>query len=190
MALAVPKTGFTSILGLLLGKTTVAMHRSVRFITPSFLTKGAPSIDRPTDFLDGMRGFASFIVFVWHCVYPIYANPELGFWSNQGRANDHYFTQLPIIRLVYSGHVCMLLFFVISGFSISLKPLRLAREGAHEALFAALASAVLRRTSRLYLPCIAITFMVFLLVCLGGYNYATALVEVDDPKNTYTIIEA
>ena len=147
-------------------------RRVLDFLTPSFLSKNAPaSIDRPTDFLDGMRGYASFIVFISHMVSPIYPNYAVGFGS-QGGKNDHWVPQLPIIRLMSSGLAMVHLFFVLSGFSISLKPLKLMRQGNFNLLFDTLVSATFRRAARLYLPCLALLVGILAMVCMGFFNDA------------------
>jgi peptidoglycan/LPS O-acetylase OafA/YrhL len=71
--------------------------------------------------------------------------------------------------------VCVHLFFVISGFSITLKPLKLARRGQYDALLESLVSATFRRAARLYLPCLALLLGIVGLVCLGSFHYVTEL---------------
>lgn len=155
-------------------------RRISRFLAPSFLSRDAPPpIDRPTDFLDGMRGYASLIVFITHCVCPLHPNYGVGFWGNDG-VNDYWLTQLPIIRLFHSGLACVHLFFVLSGFSISLKPLKLMRRGACDALFDSLVSATFRRAVRLYLPCLALLLGVLVLVCLGCFDYGNQLAKKEN----------
>ncbi|KAF2008179.1 hypothetical protein P154DRAFT_550276 [Amniculicola lignicola CBS 123094] len=135
-----------------------------------------PSRDviRSTDFLDGMRGYAAFCVFISHFYVPAHPKSHVGYGGGNGK-NDHWIPQLPIIRLIYSGQVCVFVFFVISGFSISLKPIRLARAGSHGALLDALFSATFRRAARLYAPCLATLLISLFLSCTGGMDYAASL---------------
>lgn len=100
----------------------------------------------------------------------------MGFGGNNGVA-DYWPTQLPILRLIYSGHVSVSLFFVISGFSISLKPLKQARNGSYSSFFDTLSSAIFRRTCRLYLPCFATLFLTFIMACCGAFNFQYALTK-------------
>jgi len=130
---------------------------------------------RPTDFLDGMRGFACVIVFIWHGVNLMYPNATVGSWSNNGLKHDYYITELPIIRIFYTGTVMVLIFFVLSGFSITLKPLRLARQGTTDLLYNNLVSAIFRRAGRLYFPCVALMLLVLLQTYLGCFQYAEAV---------------
>jgi peptidoglycan/LPS O-acetylase OafA/YrhL len=153
------------------------LRHTLRFLVPSFLSKHEPSIMRRTDFLDGMRGFACVVVFVSHCVPSFFPYGKVGFWSINGTRNDNYITQLPIIRLTYAGTSMVLIFFVLSGFSITLKPLKLARQGASDLLYNNLVSATFRRAGRLYFPCVALMLLVFLQSFLGCFIYSDDMLE-------------
>ena len=121
-----------------------------------------------------MRGYAAFAVFICHFIIPTHPNAYMAYGGNNG-ANDYWIPQLPIFRLIYSGHICVSLFFVISGFSISLKPLKLARRGSHSALFDSMVSAAFRRPVRLYLPSLVTLVLTFMMGCLGALDFASAL---------------
>jgi peptidoglycan/LPS O-acetylase OafA/YrhL len=149
--------------------------RISRVLTPSFLSPSSkPEIVRPTDFLDGLRGYASLFVFITHAVLPLHPNYRIGFWGNDGK-DDYWLTQLPIIRLFHSGLACVHVFFVLSGFSISLKPIKLMRAGAHDAVYDSLASATFRRAARLYLPCAGLLVIILGMVFLGLFDYGNEL---------------
>ena len=149
--------------------------RISRILTPSFLVASSkPEIVRPTDFLDGLRGYASLFVFITHSVLPLHPKYGVGFWGNNGK-DDYWLTQLPIIRLFHSGLACVHVFFVLSGFSISLKPLKLMRAGAYDTVFDSLVSATFRRTARLYLPCAALLGTILVMVFLGLFDYGNEL---------------
>jgi peptidoglycan/LPS O-acetylase OafA/YrhL len=157
-------------------------RRTLRFLLPSFLlsqpssSSSSPRDEKPstTAFLDGMRGYAAFAVYFCHFIMPTHPKAHIGWHGNHG-VDDHWIPQLPILRLVYSGRICVFLFFVISGFSIALKPLALARRGAHSALFDALVSATFRRAPRLYLPCLATVALTLLMACCGAFDFASTL---------------
>jgi len=68
------------------------------------------------------------------------------------------------------------IFFVISGYVLSYKGLKLAREGKGGKLLDSLGSSVFRRWLRLHLPVIASTFLAFLLTRTGAYT------ELDNEK--------
>lgn len=121
----------------------------------------------PTAYLDGMRGMAAFSVFLCHLSYGTwdithtYGSGELG-------ENDRLI-QLPIVRLFYSGPPMVAIFFVVSGYVLSYKPVRLMRTHQHEALMTSTTSSIFRRALRLYLPCFASTLIVVCLAQLGLY---------------------
>lgn len=152
------------------------LRRTALILLPSFLTTTTtkPPVSRPTDFLDGMRGYACLVVFFFHCV-TIFYRYKNGYWANGGKGADGYITQLPILRVLYSGKEMVLVFFVLSGFSITLRPLKLANRGAHDELYKNVASATFRRAGRLYFPCFALLGMVFVQTLLGCYRYADGL---------------
>lgn len=81
---------------------------------------------QPTSYLDGLRGLASFIVFVHHytCEYvPSY----VAYYGVRVEKVPSAPLQLPFVRVVYAGRPMVHIFFVISGFVLSKKPLELAR---------------------------------------------------------------
>ncbi|KAF2273710.1 uncharacterized protein EI97DRAFT_403853, partial [Westerdykella ornata] len=157
-----------------------SLHRRIlRILVPSFLQTNPTAtrdVKRATDFLDGMRGYAAFAVYICHYIMPTHPKAHTGFGGNNG-ANDSAITQLPILRLIYSGHFCVCLFFVISGFSVSLKPVKLARKGQLPEFLDAMVSATFRRACRLYLPCLAMLGITFVLACCGAFDFMFALVH-------------
>ncbi|KAJ5061029.1 acyltransferase 3 [Bipolaris maydis] len=154
-------------------------RRIVRNLLPSFLFHNSTAVRdeiRPTDFLDGMRGYAAFIVYCCHFFMPTHPQATRGF-NGYNDDQDYWLTQLPIIRLIYSGHVSVSLFFVISGFSISLKPLKLIRNGSYSAFLDTMVSATFRRPCRLYLPCLVTLAITFLVACCGAFDFSYALTK-------------
>lgn len=74
-------------------------------------------------------------------------------------------------------------FFVISGFVLSRKPLRLARAHNHDDLHKTLLSSIFRRGIRLYLPAVFSTFFVLLLIRAGWARqpvHGGCLAQVED----------
>ncbi|KAK5560229.1 hypothetical protein LTR46_001979 [Exophiala xenobiotica] len=148
-------------------------------LLPSFLQprrqsgSAKPETLPPTAFLDGMRGLAAFIVVICHLTYGTFDlthawGANLGPEANpQGQEVTRGFLRLPIIRLLYSGPPMVAIFFVISGYALSYKPIRLMRSQSHEQLMTAMSSAVFRRGLRLFLPCFASTCLV---ICLAQLN--------------------
>lgn len=112
---------------------------------------------RPTAYLDGLRGFAAFLVY-WH-------HHELWVhgWTSQnailengfGYDGKYYLAAFPGIRNFFTGgHYAVSTFFIISGYVLSLKPLSLLQAGELAKLGDNLASAFFRRWLRLYIPLI------------------------------------
>ncbi|RFU30728.1 hypothetical protein B7463_g5602, partial [Scytalidium lignicola] len=118
----------------------------------------------PTSYLDGLRGVASLIVFFCH-----YTEGNMGSYTHSyGLPKDAKVhsspLQLPFLRVLYSGRPMVHIFFVISGFVLSYKPLKLARARNAASLHNTLSSSVFRRALRLFLPTAVSTFMVMLLI--------------------------
>ncbi|KAI9054641.1 hypothetical protein LZ554_001793 [Drepanopeziza brunnea f. sp. 'monogermtubi'] len=103
--------------------------------------------------------------------------------------NSDSLWQLPIIRLLYSGRAGVAIFFVISGFALSYKPLKLIRhhraiksglvaridpgdsaESARGNVLAVMGSSLLRRGIRLFVPVVAGTFIAAILAYLDAFT--------------------
>ncbi|CEJ91359.1 hypothetical protein VHEMI07078 [[Torrubiella] hemipterigena] len=98
-------------------------------------------------FLDGLRGYASLIVFISHFLEPFEPAKRFGY----GFGEEHNsFLQLPIIRVFYSGVPMVAIFFIISGYALSYKPFMLVHHGPASQLSDTLASAIFRRDSLEY----------------------------------------
>lgn len=132
---------------------------AVIFLIPSFLARSKEaSVTKITEtsYLNGVRGLASFLVYFQHIA------TEYGDWIHWGyhaRPEDNYFVQLPYVRLLYSGRFMVAIFFILSGYVLSYKPLQLSRKRDGGLLFDNLASAVFRRAPRLFLPVLPIMFL-------------------------------
>ncbi|OAA60715.1 Acyltransferase 3 [Cordyceps fumosorosea ARSEF 2679] len=144
------------------------------FLLPSFLQGRhvreqmiRPARLAPTTYLDGMRGLASLFVFFCHYFYQAFVIAEG--WG-AGDTNYH-FLKLPFIRLWYQGPPAVCLFFVISGYALSYRPLKLIRSGAGADAANAISSLVFRRAIRLYLPTAISTFLIICLLRVGAYEW-------------------
>ncbi|KAF2867443.1 acyltransferase 3 [Massariosphaeria phaeospora] len=147
----------------------------IAILRPSFLDRSASQKPpHPTAWLDGIRGYASFFVFVYHFQHLFHQAYNFGYASNNGD-RDHWLIQLPIIRLIFTGGPMVSVFWVLSGVSLSLKPLQLARNQNWDKFFDTLFSSVFRRALRLYLPVFFVQLCVLVAACLGFYNHAFAL---------------
>jgi peptidoglycan/LPS O-acetylase OafA/YrhL len=143
------------------------------FLLPSFISQGsvpkesaqARSSASPTLYLDGLRGLFSFLVFLRHFLLPWEEGLDTGF----GQTNNMSFIKLPIIRLIYGGPTVPI-FFIVSGFVLAYKPLKLIHKKDYNTLGLYTMSSVLRRPFRLFLPPLVSTFIVALAVSAGLYT--------------------
>ncbi|KAH9874288.1 hypothetical protein IAQ61_004919 [Plenodomus lingam] len=149
-------------------------HRYLHILKPSFLTASAhtpPPRPRPTAWLDGLRGYAAFVVFIYHFQHQYHKAYDLGYGGNGG-VDDYWIIQLPVMRVFYHGIPCVQIFWVLSGVALSLRPLQLARNQDWSKFHSSLFSSVFRRMLRLYLPCIAVSFGILIAMLSGFYDYA------------------
>ncbi|KAK1512904.1 acyltransferase [Colletotrichum costaricense] len=150
-----------------------------RALIPSFLKASDPNAVQkplhPTAWLDGLRGVAAFFVVCHHwSLVTANMNIHRGFMSD----DDPMFIQLPIIRLVISGFWSVCVFFVISGFALSYKPLKLLGQHKTAEFATAAASSAFRRHIRLFLPPAMTTFVIAWISYFGWFEIPTSGVAV------------
>lgn len=140
-------------------------------LRPAYFTRSASSEPRQplrrTAWLDGLRGFAAFMVYIQH--NQLWARGTLAareiFESGFGYNDRYYFVALPFIRTFFTGgHFAVTVFFVISGYVLSTKPLQLIQAGEYTKLGDNLGSALFRRWMRLYIPVMGVT-LAFVVMC-------------------------
>lgn len=165
------------------------LKRTAHFLTPSFLQGPEaramirPAKLHPTGFLDGMRGLAAFCVLVAHWSGWIYNN-RYGY----GAKHDYWdFLRLPIVCLFYHGFTQVTIFFVISGYVLSYRPIRLFRSGKTAEFNKVLTSTLFRRWARLFLPPAFSTLMIVGLLQMGAYGWVRKFNS--DPKYMINRIE-
>lgn len=154
----------------------VGLQKFGRFLLPSFARPllhvekdrdGEKEVLRTrhdTEYLDGLRGFAAISVSMLHFLMTSYPRMSYGYGYN---GENWYFTQLPIIRIAYSGPTMVAIFFIVSGFALSAKGIQLMRDQSHIASLQALSSSTFRRSFRLFLPSFASAFLAFVFQRLG-----------------------
>ncbi|KAK1247786.1 hypothetical protein MKX07_000674 [Trichoderma sp. CBMAI-0711] len=163
--------------------------RFLIFLTPSFLQgrhareQICPAKLSPTAYLDGMRGLAALIVFFCHYFYQAFTIAEG--WGC-GETNYHIL-KLPFLRLWYQGPPAVCVFFIISGYALSYRPLKLIRSGAWSDFANTMSSLVFRRGIRLYLPTAVSTFMIICLLRIGAYEWTRDF--ANDRKYMKNIVE-
>ncbi|KAJ5579850.1 uncharacterized protein N7459_005835 [Penicillium hispanicum] len=155
-------------------------HRLTVALTPSYLQHyvggepPAPSKLHAIAALDGLRGWACLLVFNFHFLFTYTWKVAVG-W---GFAGDNFgIHQLPFIHLLISGHIMVAIFFVLSGYVLSYKPIKTIRSRAFDQTFTVLASSTFRRALRLYIPSMVGLMCVFVAVRLGLYNYSWAVIK-------------
>lgn len=157
-----------------------AAGRRVQDLLPSFLARRrhkAHSLQhlRPTAYLDGIRGFAALLVYFLH-----HSGEAHGDYTSRDRlesafgANgEYYLGAFPGLRLFFSGgHFAVSVFFIVSGYVLSTKALKLIHADEHARLAETLASSLFRRWMRLYLPVFLFTLMPVLLWQFAGIKYS------------------
>ena len=168
--------------------------RLLPFVIPSFLHGFVPGTRRPSQStkplhasasLDGLRGVASFGVFILHFTYT-FCNDHDWVWGT--REQDHYWFQLPFINAFWRGPSLVACFFIISGYVLTIKPLRQIRARPDEAFLQTMSSSIFRRGLRLYIPTLCATFVTMLLVWAGAFESArtsykdgTSVFMVEEP---------
>jgi len=120
----------------------------------------------PTSYLDGLRGVASFIVFMGH-----YTEENLGWYTEPyGLYEDGARSsplQLPFVRVIYSARPMVHIFFIISGYVLSYKPLKQIHNQQFSDLTTTLSSSVFRRALRLFLPSFVTLFFMAIALYFG-----------------------
>jgi peptidoglycan/LPS O-acetylase OafA/YrhL len=155
------------------GSITRHVSKIVIALLPSYIGRritGSPSQHTklyPTSALDGLRGFACYFVFHFHLLFTYSNVCQFGY----GFADNKWFHQLPFLRLIYAGPAMVSIFFVISGYVLSHKPLKLARTRSWDKVMRTMSSSVFRRALRLFLPTIIGTLITMLLVRAGIFKY-------------------
>ncbi|KAF2680065.1 acyltransferas-like protein [Lentithecium fluviatile CBS 122367] len=137
---------------------------SLDIIRPEFFALRPSSPKKPirhTAWLDGLRGFAAFMVYLHHNQLWAHGfNGNIVYENSFGYEGKHYFAALPFVRHFFSGgHYAVSIFFVISGYVLSVKSLGLIQRGQQQNAADSVGSALFRRWLRLYIPVIAVTFL-------------------------------
>ncbi|KAL6241412.1 hypothetical protein RBB50_011676 [Rhinocladiella similis] len=143
-----------------------SFKRLMYALIPSFITTSSATTPSKSGIsaLDGLRGIACLFVFGEHYVI-----------CYQSRETQVWIMRVPFIRLIYYGKAAVFLFFVISGYVLSVKPLRLIRSKSYLEFQKTISSSFLRRAIRLYLPCLIASFIACNLTSLGFFDNASVV---------------
>jgi len=146
----------------------------LRHLLPSFIAdllypKHKPTWKlHPTSYLDGLRGIASVLVFFCH-----YTENNFGELTRTYGINENIpsgLIQLPYFRVLFSGRPMVHIFFVISGFVLSYKPIKSIHARDMDKCFSTLSSSTFRRAFRLFGPCVVSTFIIMCLAKMGWHK--------------------
>lgn len=136
---------------------------------PGFLQPGGLRNKKelhPTAYLDALRGWAAFSVARYHSF-----------------VNKTWFLEYPVIRMVLNGRAMVDIFFVISGYALSYRMLKMTRN-QQPGLLKALASSTYRRWWRLYISTGFASLVTALLAymgwCQGRHHKDTILLQLWD----------
>ncbi|KAK8049902.1 hypothetical protein PG994_011632 [Apiospora phragmitis] len=128
----------------------------------------------PTAYLDGVRGVAALVVYVFHWGYLWFPFLRQGWHSSSDSGSDggggsaDLFLQRPVVRVLHFGRASVTVFFVVSGYVVAVKMLTMIHRGQPDRALDALAGSLFRRPLRLYLPIVAATLVNVALVRGGG----------------------
>ncbi|KPI43315.1 uncharacterized protein AB675_7154 [Cyphellophora attinorum] len=142
----------------------------VGFLKPSFLlaeSHAEKRVDGSLAALDGLRGLACLCVLNQHTTQVF--TERLYKYGYKTAPTDVYFPQWPFVRILWTGSAQVFTFFVLSGYVLSVKPLKQMRNQDLSVL-KTLSSSVFRRGMRLFLPSIAVLIIVALVTLLGLYK--------------------
>lgn len=110
-------------------------------------------------YLDGLRGMAALIVYLTHHAYYAHEVPLLH--RAFGYNGQYYFATAPGFRLFFSGGaLSVALFFVISGYVVSLSAMNSLHKNDLTKLAHNLGIGLPKRFVRLYFPIVCITFII------------------------------
>jgi peptidoglycan/LPS O-acetylase OafA/YrhL len=146
--------------------------------TPSESSTATVPKLRPTAALDGLRGLAAFSVFLGHIIFSYSILGDYGYGQGKEGTNNRLM-QLPLVKLMWSGHPMVVIFFVVGGYVMSIKPLKQLHSRQHAPFLNTLSSSVFRRSFRFYIPVLAVTAMTMLVLYLGLWEYPRQFITAD-----------
>lgn len=152
--------------------------RLLRFAMPGFSRSTPQTVDdsyekqlpmntpktHSTQYLDGIRGLASLIVFIFHFTHLLFPSTNSGYIV--GSKNTSIW-QLPMIRFAYSGAAMVSIFFIVSGYVLTHRYIQKMYQQEYLSLYTSLTSLTFRRALRLFLPSLASCILAFFCTSIG-----------------------
>lgn len=139
---------------------------------------------------EGLRGIAAAIVVNQHWVSGFATEMNNGYGpgpaENFDGGQDHgsvvAWLCWPGLRVLYNGTFTVYVFFVLSGFVLTHRYLSMVKNGilkkAPQGLAHAektIGSTMLRRFPRLFIPCLVVTLISYMILALGGYDQTSTV---------------
>lgn len=144
------------------------MSELCRHVLSAFLVRDkSPQLDISTAYLDGLRGLAAFCVYIEHFSIILFPYVRYGYDGLNSQAS---LLQLPIARILFAGTSMVNIFFILSGYVLSLKPYTHAKSQSYDRVLSSISSTLFRRAHRLYYPGLVSTFLVMLAVSLHIFD--------------------
>lgn len=140
-------------------------------LLPSFLQSGrietpeyreVASANRSTQYLEGLRGIAALIVFIYHLAHGPYSQTMDQVYGSYPADRNSHILQLPVLRLCYGAEAAVAVFFVVSGYTLSLRSIAAISSGDLGKANVVLSSLILRRGLRLFGPAVAASLLAYL----------------------------
>ncbi|EEA23720.1 hypothetical protein EYB25_005130 [Talaromyces marneffei] len=129
-----------------------------------------------TKYLDSLKGLTAVIVAFDRLFLNDLNLPFRSYWAEPASKN-RVWLQLPPFRIVFAAHAMVTLFFVISGYAVSINLLRV-RQQRHQADFLGqVASAATRRVFRLFLPVVMIACVSQFLFWVNLYSFTSVEIK-------------
>lgn len=151
---------------------------SLMWLLPSFVTDCINHKPRPKtssgnkiSALDGLRGVCCLMVMHMHWTFALTDSNDGGSWET----NTKYLFHRPFYYLLWAGTSHVDIFFVLSGYVLSMKSLTMIHQGVPAHRF--ISSAVLRRATRIFLPPLALMVIYLLAIRLHVFHGAVAIRE-------------
>ncbi|CZT41776.1 related to hard surface induced protein 3 (sterol glycosyl transferase) [Rhynchosporium secalis] len=150
---------------------TRLLHKVMDSVRPIKASANKKPISR-TGYLDGLRGFAAFLVY-WqhHNSWVRETSGDNEYFENAfGYKGKYHLATFPFLRVFWTGgHFAVPVFFVISGYVLAAKPLSLIQSGESMKLLDNLSSALFRRWMRLWIPVAVTTFIYMTMAHYPGF---------------------
>ncbi|KAK2813351.1 hypothetical protein FQN50_000666 [Emmonsiellopsis sp. PD_5] len=131
-----------------------------------------PPRKRDDNWVDGLRGVASFVVVTGHICTAFVPHLHAPAVQENG---GHLLFQLPFFRLCVGGRGAVAIFFIITGFVNSLNPVKNARANNTSVALTNLARSTFTRSGRLILPTSIATCIGWFVCNIGAFSMASRI---------------